>query len=290
MKSRLPIRFLIFSQNEPHRSSWRAQPVSSIEANSPSADSFTIERSAGHTLPGVGVWALALMAGLIAGFSSWLIGEKYHGRFDPVVVKSKSPRSSRAEINARFIAKQAGDISETTLAFAAMGSVFGFTLGLAGGVARRSARAALIAALVGLVLGGVAAGAITWVIQPFYYKYLDSDTNDLLMAVLFHVVVCCSIGALGGLAFSIGLGDRKRCGSIILGGLIGAMAGVLVYEVVGSIACPGDGITSPLSNSPSTRLCARLAVTTFAAAGAALGAFDRRTKLIPNSVTAATQP
>jgi hypothetical protein len=262
--------------------------VSSIEANPPSADSFAIERSAGPTLPRVGVWALALTAGLIAGLGSWLIGEKYHGRFDPVMVKSISARSSRAEINARFIAKQAGDISETTLAFAALGSVFGFTLGLAGGAVRQSAGAALFASLVGLVLGGVAAGAITWFAQPFYYKYMLSDNNDLVMAVLFHGVVCCSIGALGGLAFSIGLGDWKRGVSIIFGGLIGAMAGVLLYEFVGSIACPGDGITNPLSNTSGTRLCARLAVTTLAAAGAALGAFDRINKVIPTSVTAET--
>ena len=31
----------------------------------------------------VRVWVLALMAGLIAGFAAWLIGEAIHGRYGP---------------------------------------------------------------------------------------------------------------------------------------------------------------------------------------------------------------
>jgi hypothetical protein len=241
--------------------------------------------TARRQLPLLRVWALALTAGLAAGFGSWLIGEAYHGRFDPPPPPPSSGFSSREKVNAQFAARQAGQVSETTLAFGALGAVLGFALGLAGGSARGSAGAALIAAFVGSILGGTVATALTRVLLPIYFQYLNPDTNDLLMAALFQGAICSAIGALGGTAFGIGLGDWRRAVNTLLGGLLGAMAGVLVYEIVGAIAFPGDGVTNPLSNTSGTRLFARLAVTILASAGAARGAFDRAGGAISSPVS-----
>jgi hypothetical protein len=261
--------------------------MTAIEVDAPSGASPAGVLTARRPLPPVGICTLALIAGLVAGFASWLIGEKYHGRFDPPgPTKITSGFSSPEKVNAHFAARQAGQVSETTLAFGALGAVLGLALGLAGGFARGSAGAALIAALVGSILGGIAATAITWALQPIYYKYINLDTNDLLMAILFQGLICSVIGALGGAAFSIGLGQWKRAASSLFGGLLGAMAGVLVYEIVGAIAFPGDGVTSPLSFTSGTRLFARLAVTTLASAGAAWGALNMVKEAVSSPLSA----
>jgi hypothetical protein len=131
---------------------------------------------------------------------------------------------------------------------------------------------ALVAALAGSIVGGSAAAALTWLLEPIYFKYLNLDTNDLLMAILFQGGIWSVIGALGGAAFGIGIGDPKRVASALFGGLLGAMAGVLLYQMVGAMAFPGDRLTNPLSNTPSTRLFARLSVSVLASAGAAWAA------------------
>jgi len=179
-------------------------------------------------------------------------------------------------VNAQFKAREAAQFSETTLAFGALGAVFGFALGLAGGAARGSALAAVIAAVVGSILGGFAGAGMARVMLPIYFRnILKSDSGDLTLAILVLGANWSVIGAVAGAAFGIGLGDRNRIVGVLFGGLLGALAGVLVYEMVGALAFPLDGITSPLSKTWGTRLFARLAVTTLASAGVAWGALDR---------------
>ena len=122
--------------------------MSSMEADPQPGASLAGRPAARGRLARVRVWALAVTAGLLAGFASWLIGETYHGRFDPPPPTQRtSGFSSPAKVNAQFMARQSAVASETTLAFGALGAVFGLALGLAGGFARGSALAAVIAAL-----------------------------------------------------------------------------------------------------------------------------------------------
>ncbi len=260
--------------------------MSSIEADPlpdlPLAGTLTVTRK----LSPVRVWALALTAGLIAGFASWQIGETYHGRFVPELIPTKRTGSHEV-VNANFIARQAADTKEATLAFGALGAVLGLALGLAGGAARGCARSALIAAIVGSILGGAAGAGLTWVLLPIYFRNVTPGSSDLILAMLLERGSWSLIGAAGGAAFGIGIGDRRRALGAIFGGLLGAIAGVVVYELVGGIAFPIDGISDPLSDTSGTRLLARLAVTTLAAAGTAWGALDRVKEAIPKPVTAA---
>ena len=57
--------------------------MSQIPADPGPGGSLAEEVATGRPLRPVLVWALALTAGLIAGFASWLIGESIHGRFAP---------------------------------------------------------------------------------------------------------------------------------------------------------------------------------------------------------------
>ena len=82
----------------------------------------------------VRVWALALTAGLIAGFASWLIGETFHGRFAPPDARM-GRRLTPDQIISRGMANDAAKALEATVAFGSLGAVLGLALGLAGGCA-----------------------------------------------------------------------------------------------------------------------------------------------------------
>jgi len=219
------------------------------------------------------------MAGLIAGFSSWLIGEATHGRFGPPTLVAISGSGggflSASDVHKLDMAKRAAQTLDATLVFGSLGAVLGLTFGLAGGFARGSARAALSAAIAGLICGGIVGAGVTQVILPIYFEVFNSDTNDLIVGILFYMVISSAIGAVGGAVFGSGLADRSCAVRAAVGGLLGAAAGVLVYQIVGAVAFPIAETTSPISATWGTRLLARLAVTILASVGVAMGAVDQ---------------
>jgi hypothetical protein len=245
--------------------------MSRLEAYPPPDESLAGGLASLRPLPPMRVWALALAAGLIAGLASWLIGEAFHGRFAPPDART-GQRFSPDQLKSRRASLNAATALEATVAFGSLGAVAGLALGLAGGCARGSARTAVIAALAGAILGGAAGAIMPRVLLPIYYRVHDPDHDDLILAILIHGGNWSLIGAAAGAAFGVGLGDRGHVLRALLGGLLGAITGVLVYEIVGGVAFPLDGTSAPLSATWGTRLFARLAVTIFASAGAAIGA------------------
>jgi hypothetical protein len=224
----------------------------------------------GRPLRPVRVLALALAAGLIAGFASWLIGESIHGRFAPPDART-GRRLTPEQIQTRRGAIEASQSLEAAVAFGSLGAVTGLALGLTGGCIRGSARAALIAAIAGSILGGAAGGIIARILVPVYFRAYNPDRDDLILAVLIQGGIWSVIGAAAGTAYGIGLGDRGRVLRALLGGLLGATAGMLVYEMVGALAFPLGGTSDPVRATWGTRLFARLAATIFTSAGAAIG-------------------
>ncbi len=245
--------------------------MSRIEGDPPPGASLAEGLATSRPLLPVRVWALALTAGLIAGFASWLIGESLHGRFAPPDGRTGT-RLSPTQIQSLRSARDAAESFEATVAFGSLGAVLGLALGLAGGCARRSARAAVIAAIAGSILGGAAGAIMPRVLVPIYFRLHNPDRDNLILAILIQGGNWSVIGAAGGAAFGIGLGDRSRALRALLGGLLGAIAGVLVYEMVGAVAFPLEGTSDPVSATWVTRLFAQLAATIFASAGAAIGA------------------
>ena len=265
--------------------------MSSIAADPPPGASLSVGQTARRQLHAGQVWALALTAGLIAGFASWAIGETYHGRFDPPAPKPTSGIPSPAELTEQFMARETARTSETILAFGALGAALGLALGLAGGLARGSAGTAVIAAIGGSIAGGSAGTAMARLLLPIYLRSMRDPANaDLILAILILGGNWSVIGAVGGAAFGCGLGDRWRTVGAMLGGLLGAIAGVFIYEMVGAVVFPLDGITDPLSNTSVTRLFARLAVTTLASAGAAFGALNLAKRATTSPVSAEHHP
>jgi hypothetical protein len=162
------------------------------------------------------------------------------------------------------------NLLNTLLAFGPLGAVTGLALGLAGGIVRRSAPAAAVAAGLGLVVGGLLAAGASLGMLPLRTRMLQTaDESDLLVALATHGAIWAAVGAGGGLALGLGLGGRGRVGAAVLGGLLGAVAGTVLYEFLGGLAFPLAATHRLLAATPVTRLLARLLVTTFAAAGAA---------------------
>jgi hypothetical protein len=159
---------------------------------------------------------------------------------------------------------------------AIFGGLFGFFLGTVGGLARRSIIAALVAGLAGGGVGaGIGAGA-AFLALPIYARHLQLEGGDMLGSLILHACLWTGIGAAGGLALGLGLGGRLRVLQTAIAGALGALCGVLFFEVLGAIVFPLDETGSPISATARTRLLARLLVAVLAAAGAALVAIQSR--------------
>ncbi len=229
------------------------------------------ESQAGGQPPSIRVWALCLAAGLIAGLASWVVGEVLHERVQPPPLITTGVPSVEDE-QAYALEVKAATTLEASLAFGSLGAALGLALGAAGGAARRSVRAASTAAAFGAVLGAAVGAAMPRLLLPIYFRFYAPNRDDLILAILIQAGICSLIGAFGGVAFGVGLGDRGRVARAIVGGLLGAIAGVLVYEMAGALAFPLDETTKPISASWGSRLLARLSVAVLTSAGAASSA------------------
>jgi hypothetical protein len=78
------------------------------------------------------------------------------------------------------------------------------------------------------------------------------------------------LGAVGGLAVGIGRGRWGQIPSLMIGGLVGAVIGAIVYEAIGGTVTPMAGTGDAISMTWPTRLLARLLVAVGAAAAIAL--------------------
>jgi hypothetical protein len=195
------------------------------------------------------LWLLGLAAGIVAGTV-----EKYG-------VVNQLPTAES------LIATEIGNAA---LAFAILGGSLGLGLGLVGGLARGNVRAGLSAAGVGAVLGAVAGMAASYCLIPVFQARFDMVEQDLMIPLLTQGGIWAAVGAMGGLALGIGLGGWDRMARCVAGGLLGGVLGTVVYELAGAFVFPLDKTYQPLSETASSRLLARLAVTLCIAATAVL--------------------
>jgi hypothetical protein len=165
------------------------------------------------------------------------------------------------------------------LALGLMGATVGLAMGLAGGLARSSAWAGALAAFLGLVLGAAAGAGAALAAVPLALRVRDRDPGNLSVemasSLLAHGIPWAAVGASGGLAFGIGLGGRARAGQGLLGGLLGAVAGAFLYEIIGALALPGTKTIEPIAATWGIRLLAQLLAIIPLAAGVAALVPDR---------------
>jgi hypothetical protein len=226
--------------------------------------------------------ALALAAGLLAGVAAWLVGEAILEAHRSVL----SPKVGR-DVDAEAVRKFArATLTSASGTFTALGAILGLSLGMAGGLARRSASAGFRAALLGCVVGAIGGGSSSLLILPYFFKNQDPHSPDLMLPLLTIGSICAAVGATGGLAFGVGLGGRDRWVKSLVGGLLGAGLGAVVYEVVGAIAFPSDRTDLAISFTPVTRAMLHVLAATLAAVGAALAlglSFKKRDAASPAS-------
>jgi hypothetical protein len=237
------------------------------------------------------LWLFALAAAVAAGFLSWLGGEAVVDTFKPkiVFVSAMGMQSPQPDpVSVRQV-----EVKNALLAFTILGAVLGLTLGLAGGLARGSFRAATSAGIGGLVIGAVAAALATVAVVPVYQHLqrrmeFDPASVNLAVPLLGHGATWGIVGAAAGLGFGLGLGGRGRAFRSLVGGLLGAFVGAAIYEIVGAAAFPLDNTFMPISETPSSRLLARLAVAVCTAVGAVLAC--EVSGHAADSLTPASQP
>jgi hypothetical protein len=209
-----------------------------------------------------------LVAGVIAGCVALLIGEeilnRYKSDLNPPIQNNPSAESVRRYKDAR--------IYSATFTFTALGGLLGLALGLAGGLAQRSAFACVSTAILGLLLGTAVGGCISYVVLPIFFQRYDPQSGSLVLPLLNHGAIWLAVGAVGGLAFGLGLGGRGRWKATLVGGITGALAATVVYELIGALAFASSKTDLPLSSSSTTRGMALLLVGSFSAIGAALAA------------------
>ena len=103
-----------------------------------------------------------------------------------------------------------------------------------------------------------------------FFKRYDPESGDLVLPVLTHGAIWSAVGAIGGLAFGLGLGGRGRWNVTVVGGLVGGAAAAVVYEVVGALAFALNNTDLPLSTSITTRVMAQSLVAILSAVGVVL--------------------
>ena len=151
----------------------------------------------------------------------------------------------------------------------------GLFLGMAGGLAARSLRRGLIVGLGGLVVGGVVGVAASWGLLPLFYRRVVPDPNDLLSPVLVHAGVWMAIGAVGGLAFAVGMCCGWNSVNAVLGACLGAFVATLLFHGLGEFLFVDSASSAPLAAAPLARLLADFLVTLLVACGTARGALSR---------------
>jgi hypothetical protein len=172
----------------------------------------------------------------------------------------------------------AADSANATLAFAILGGVTGLMMGFAGGLAGRSPVRGLIVGLASMAAGAVVGASASLALLPFFFRRLVPDLNDLLTPMLIHGGIWMAIGALGGLAFAIGMGRGRHLPIAIGAACVGAfLASVLFHLLSESLFLDSDS-TEPLAKSAIARLLAMLLATVLIAAGAARGALGHVTR------------
>jgi hypothetical protein len=237
---------------------------------SPAAGGNTAQPSpTDHQQPPIKISRLLLfacVAALLAGVASLLVGEeilnRYQSDLNPPIQNNPSPESVRRWKDARLYS--------ATFTFTTLGGLLGLAMGLAGGLARRSISAGALAAILGLLVGSAVAGFFSLILVSFFFKSYDPQSGDLTFPLLTHGAIWSAVGAVGGLAFGLGLGGRGRWKATLVGGLAGAAAATVVYELVGALAFASSKTDLPLSSSSTARGMALLLVASLSSIGAVL--------------------
>jgi hypothetical protein len=219
------------------------------------------------------VWSIALAGGLAAALISGLGSEWAHDAFKPQLFKVTIAFTTYIQPTADSL--NVADRKNATLVFTILGGVTGLVMGLAGGLVGRSAWRSVLAGLAGLVIGAGSGGVAALALVPLFYLRVVPDPNDLLSPILIQGAIWIAIGAVGGLAFGIGVGGWKRLPDSVGGACVGALVASLVFHVLATVLFPDSGSVGPVPTSALARLLAAFLISVAIACGSTKGALGR---------------
>jgi hypothetical protein len=211
---------------------------------------------------------------VVAGVVAWLAGEQAHGFFRPRLYKVEVMAFGTTWQPSRE-SQFAADLRNAALAFAILGGVTGLAMGVAGGLAGGSVARGGVVGLAAFLAGAVAGASASFVLVPFFYRRLVPDTNDLLTPILIHGGIWMAIGAVGGLAFALGLQSRRHLANALGAACIGAFLAAVLFHLLSGSLFPDSRSTEALAGLPVVRLLAMLLVPVLVAVGSARGALGR---------------
>jgi hypothetical protein len=226
--------------------------------------------------------AFAITGAVIAGVGSVLAGEVVLNRYQSALTPPPKISPTTEDINRLRDAR----VLSATLTFTAMGGFLGLALGFAGGLARRSVQAGLRAASLGLLVGAAVAGSLAFLLVSLFFNKYDPHSSDLVLPLMTHGAIWSAVGAVGGTAFGLGLGGKGRWMATLVGGLLGAAAASVIYEIIGAIAFASSKTDLPLSAALTTRILAQFSVALLAAVGAVLASNQLARKELASSGSA----
>ena len=215
-------------------------------------------------------WQSAMVAAILAAVGTWLLGESGVAR--AVAANAAIPTMGQIVIAPTIATTQAAAVKNSVRMFGAFGALVGFMLGLAGGWLRGNARAAWAAAVVGLIAGGVTGAAGPPLIVRGFHQWQSQGADDLIISMVMHSGLLALSGAAAGLAFALGLGNKRRLVHAALGGAIGAVIGAVAYDLIGAFALPFANTADPIAATAAARFLEVIVPAIAIAAGAASGA------------------
>jgi hypothetical protein len=248
------------------------------------ADGHGFPSPVARTGSAVGIRTLvaALAAALCAGLVAWSLGntfrisevrpgDDYHGAAESSV---KGGARNRAAGSGRPFAPGVKlSVKETTrngiVAYGILGALLSFGLGGAAAMLHgpRSSSRAIIAGVTGTLLAVAGSAASCFVLIPFFLGRME--TVDLTLSLLIHLGIWTVLGAASGVAFWIGMGSRGMWLPSLVGGIVGAALGTVLFDVVGAFF-PFSHTERPLAEESMVRLAANLVLSLSIVVGIAI--------------------
>ncbi len=220
---------------------------------------------------------IEVLAGLIAGLIAFGFGEGVY-EIVPAANVQHTMGGSKVMMPNRNTRIRA-DARNGAVTFGVLGLCLGGCLGIAGGLAGRSPARMAIGGPLGAVLGAGLGVGLSLVVLPPALRMRDEYFDyDILISAAMHGLVWGSLGAAAGLAFAAGMGEWRRAGRYVIGGLVGAVLGTLIYEAIGAAVFSSANTGEVISKTTETRFMARLLVTAGTAVAVALLLPEPRTE------------
>ncbi|WP_422927081.1 hypothetical protein [Singulisphaera sp. PoT] len=233
--------------------------------------------------PSAGLFVGALLAAILSALACWGAGEKGLLKVKPA--ERTVPMMSGSVTGATAETRNAAKHQEAALTYGILGALTTATIGLVVG-RLFGGRSAILSLLGGLVVGGVLGGGAAAILAPVILNYQDlTGSMELFLPLFVHGGIFGAIGAAVGLVASFGTKDRRQILASVLGGALGAIAGGVVYDIIGAIAFPMDETAQPISATTITRLLAFTLTSIGAAVGTVLS-FPKAPKTTPTVIVA----